>query len=87
MSPSTYQSGKLYSFNAKMEKRDSKYLRSALFTTFVCVCRIKPSFILSLTKKRVEDKHCYIAISHIVKKLVRLIFHLEKIGKHCIALT
>jgi transposase len=31
-----------------------------------------------LKKKRVEGKHYYVAISHVVKKLVRVIFHLEK---------
>lgn len=31
LSPSTYQSGKLESTHAKMEKRGSKYLRYALF--------------------------------------------------------
>ena len=87
MSPSTYQSGKLYSSNAKMEKRGSKYLRSAFFTAAVCVCRIEPTFALYLAKKRAEGKHYYVAISHVVKKLVRLIFHLEKTGEHYVALT
>ncbi len=87
MSPSTYQSGKLYSSNAKMEKRGSKYLRSTFFTAAVCVCRIEPTFALYLAKKRAEGKHYYVAISHVVKKLVRLIFHLEKTGEHYATLT
>ena len=87
MSPSTYQSGKLYSSNAKMEKRGSKYLRSAFFNAAVCVCRFEPNFALYLAKKKAEGKHQYVAISHVVKKLVRLIFHLEKTGEHYVALT
>ncbi len=87
LSPSTYQSGNLYSSNAKMEKRGSRYLRSAFFNAAVCVCRFEPVLALYLAKKRAEGKHYYVAISHVVKKLVRLIFHLEKTGEHYVALT
>ena len=82
LSPSTYQSGKLYSSNAKMEKRGSRYLKSALFNAAVCVCRLEPTFAL----KRTEGKHYYVALSHVIKKLIRLIFHLEKTSKHYVAL-
>ena len=78
LSPSTYQSGNMYSSNAKMEKRGSKYLRFALFNAAIYVSYWEPTFSQYLKKKRVEGKHYYVAISHVVKKLVRLIFHLEK---------
>ena len=87
LSPSTYQSGNLYSSNAKMEKRGSRYLRFALFYSAVYVCHWEPTFALYLAKKRAEGKHYYVAISHVVKKLVRLIFHLEKTGEHYVALS
>ncbi len=78
LSPSTYQSGELYSSYAKMEKRGSKYLRYALFNASKLVCRYEPTFKKYLAKKRKEGKHYYVAISHAAKKLVRLIYHLEK---------
>lgn len=81
LSPSTYQSGNLYSSNSKMEKRGSRYLRYALFNAAMFVCHWEPTFASYLAKKRSEGKHYYVAISHAVKKLVRVIFHLEKTGE------
>lgn len=81
MSPSTYQSGKMISSHARMEKRGSRYLRYALFIAAEHVCRNEPSFAAYLAKKRAEGKHYYVAISHAAKKLVRLIYHLEKTGE------
>ena len=40
-----------------------------------------PAFTTYLAKKRAEGKNYNIAISHAAKKLVRLIFALEKSGK------
>ena len=78
MSPSTYQSGQLQNCYAHMEKRGSKYLRYALFTAARCVCNFNPVFSAYLSKKRAEGKHYNVALSHVSKKLVRLIFALEK---------
>lgn len=80
-SPSTYQSGQLYSSHAKMEKRGSKYLRWALMNAATYVCKWEPTFANYLSKKRSEGKHYYVALSHAAKKLVRLIFHLETTGE------
>ena len=77
-SPSTYQSGKLDNCYAHMEKRGSRYLRYALFQATQRVCHLDSTFSAYLAKKRAEGKHYYIAISHAVKKLVRVIFHIEK---------
>lgn len=77
LSPSTYQSGKLESTYAHMEKRGSRYLRYALFNATKYVCIWDPTFSAYLAKKRSEGKHYYVAISHAAKKLVRLIYHLE----------
>lgn len=76
-SPSTYQSGQLYSSHAKMEKRGSRYLRWALINAARFVCNWEPTFIAYLEKKRSEGKHYYVALSHAAKKLVRLLYHLE----------
>lgn len=77
-SPSIYQSGKLDNCYAHMEKRGSRYLRYALFHAAKLVCRWDKTFADYLAKKRAEGKHYYVAISHAVKKLVRVIFHIEK---------
>lgn len=78
MSPSTYQSGQLTNCYAKMEKRGSKYLRYALYNAAKFVCTWDKTFKDYLAKKRAEGKHYNVALSHAVKKLVRLIFALEK---------
>lgn len=78
MSPSTYQSGQLTNCYAKMEKRGSKYLRYALYNAAKYVCTWDKTFHEYLAKKRAEGKHYNVALSHAVKKLVRLIFALEK---------
>lgn len=78
MSPSTYQSGQLDNCYARMEKRGSRYLRYALFNATAYVCLWDPTYKAYLAKKRAEGKHYNVAISHAVKKLVRVIYHLEK---------
>jgi transposase len=80
MSPSTYQSGQLDNCYARMEKRGSKYLRYALFNATIYVCTWDPTFKAYLAKKRSEGKHYYVAISHATKKLVRVIYQLERSG-------
>lgn len=80
-SPSTYQSGQLYSSHAKMEKRGSRYLRWALLNAAAYVCNWEPTFSAYLEKKRAEGKHYYVALSHAAKKLVRVLYHLEMTGE------
>lgn len=81
MSPSTYQSGQLDNCYAHMEKRGSKYLRYALYNATKYVCHWDESFGAYLAKKRAEGKHYNIALSHATKKLIRLIYALEKSGQ------
>ena len=80
MSPSTYQSGQLSLSGAysHMEKRGSRYLRYALYNATKYVCHWDPTFAAYLAKKRGEGKHYNVAISHAAKKLVRLIYAMEK---------
>lgn len=78
LSPSTYQSGQLKNCYAHMEKRGSRYLRYAIFNAAKYVCHWDPTFAAYLAKKRAEGKHYNVAISHAAKKLVRLIYALEK---------
>ena len=78
MSPSTYQSGQFESSYSRMEKRGSRYLRYALYNATKYVCHWDPSFAAYLEKKRSEGKHYNVALSHATKKLVRVIYQLEK---------
>ena len=80
MSPSTYQSGQISLAGAysHMEKRGSRYLRYALYNATKYVCLWDPTFSAYLAKKRAEGKHYNVALSHAAKKLVRLIYALEK---------
>ncbi len=81
LSPSTYQSGQLESSYSHMEKRGSRYLRYALFNATKFVCHWDPTFAAYLAKKRSEGKHYSVAISHAAKKLVRVIYQLERSGQ------
>ena len=87
MSPSTYQSGQLDGAYSHMEKRGSRYLRYALFNAAKYVCHWDPTFAVYLAKKRAEGKHYNVAISHAVKKLIRVIYHLEKSNQQYIKAT
>lgn len=80
MSPSTYQSGhlSLAGTYSHMEKRGSRYLRYALYNATKYVCHWDPGFAAYLAKKRAEGKRYNVALSHAAKKLVRLIYALEK---------
>lgn len=81
LSPSTYQSGKLDNAYAHMEKRGSRYLRYAIFNAARYVCHWDASFAAYLARKRAEGKHYNVAISHAAKKLVRLIFAMQRSGQ------
>ena len=81
LSPSTYQSGQMNNCYAHMEKRGSKYLRYAIFNATKYVCLWNPIFSAYLAKKRAEGKHYNVAISHAAKKLMRLIYAMEKSGQ------
>ena len=83
-SPSTYQSGQPDGAYSHMEKRGSRYLRYALYNAAKYVCNWDPTFAEYLAKKRAEGKHYNVAISHAVKKLIRVIYHLEKTNQQYI---
>ena len=80
MSPSTYQSGQLKNCYPHMEKRGSRYLRYALYNATKYVCHWDETFGAYLQKKISEGKHYNVAITHAAKKLVRLIYAMEKSG-------
>lgn len=77
MEPSIYQSGQYTSTHAKMVKRGSKYLRYALYTAAKNVGKWDDNFSSFLQKKLAEGKHYNVAISHVAKKLVRVLYSME----------
>ncbi|MCR3761939.1 IS110 family transposase [Clostridium felsineum] len=78
LDPSTYQSGKFSASHTPMVKRGSTYLRFAILTASRTVSMRDYTFATYLNKKQSEGKHYYVAMSHVAKKLVRVIFHLLK---------
>ena len=78
LEPSVYQSGKFTPDSGSMVKRGSTYLRWALMWAARLVPRYSVTFGNYLDKKSTEGKHFNVATSHVAKKLVRVIFSLEK---------
>jgi len=74
--PSSYQSGNFTATQTPMVKRGSTYLRWALIQAARHVARNCPEFHDFLEKKLSQGKHYLVALGHLAKKLVRVIFHL-----------
>ena len=72
--PSTYQSGHYVANNTPMVKHGSRYLRRALYCATDMAYVHCPSFRAFIDRKRSQGKHFYVAMSHGMKKLVRIIF-------------
>ncbi|MDX9692497.1 MAG: IS110 family transposase [Acholeplasmataceae bacterium] len=70
------QSGTMSS-TGKLVKRGSKYLRATLINVCMMVMINNPVFYDYYTKKKQEGKHHRVAMVHLAKKLVRVIYHLE----------
>lgn len=76
LEPSIYQSGKFIPSSGNMVKRGSPYLRWALIQSARLAAQNCPTFSDYLDKKRSEGKHYNVAVSHLAKKLVRVMFTL-----------
>lgn len=76
MEPSAYQSGNFNANNTPMVKRGSTYLRWAILQAARLVAMRDKTFKDFLNKKRNEGKHFNVALSHVGKKLIRVIFHM-----------
>ena len=81
LDPSCYQSGKFTADRTPMVKHGSSYLRYAIIQAATCVRKYAPEFISYYDKKIAQNKHYYVAISHVAKKLSRVIFCLLKYHK------
>lgn len=78
LDPSVYQSGKFTPSSGSMVKRGSPYLRWALLWAARTVPHYSVTFRDYMDKKIAEGKHFNVASSHVAKKLVRVIFSLQK---------
>ena len=76
LEPSINQSGTLES-NGKMVKHGSGHLRYVLMNASLTLLKFDPTFYDYYLKKRSEGKSHRVALSHVCKKLVRLIYTLE----------
>lgn len=77
LDPSINQSGTLES-NGKMVKHGSGHLRYAIMNSAMTILKFSPEFYDYYLKKRSEGKCHRVALSHVCKKLIRVIYTLEK---------
>lgn len=77
MEPSTIQSGTM-DFKGKMVKHGSGHLRYVLMNIAMTIIIHNPTFYQYYSKKHnQEGKNHRVALSHVVRKLIRIIYHLE----------
>jgi len=79
LEPGYFQSGTI-EYNGRMVKRGSSHLRCALMNCASCIHIHNEVFAVYYRKKRDEGKSHRVAINHLAKKLVRIIFALETKG-------
>ncbi len=77
LEPSVIESGTLQT-NGKMVKHGSGHLRYSLMNISMIILRYSPTFYDYYLKKRSEGKCHRVALSHVSKKLIRVIYSLEK---------
>ena len=77
LEPSVIESGTLHS-NGKMVKHGSGHLRYSIMNIAMTILRYSPTFYDYYLKKRSEGKCHRVALSHVCKKLIRVIHCLEK---------
>lgn len=78
LEPSIYQSGKFTAGKTPMVKRGSTYLRWAFLNAARLVAMRDDAFKAYCQKKKSEGKHYNVVMSHVGKKLVRVVFQLLK---------
>ena len=83
--PTIYQSGKYVLTRTPMVKKGSKYLRNAIFQATKSAYVIDPTMRAYVDRKRAEGKHFFVALSHGMKKMVRVVFAVLRSGKDYVA--
>ena len=77
LEPSIIQSGTL-EYNGTMVKHGSGHLRYVFMNIAMTILRYSPTFYDYYLKKRSEGKCHRVALSHVCKKIIRVIYSLEK---------
>lgn len=77
LDPAIYQSGQMDNIG-HMVKRGSSYLRYALIQAAKLISVYSPHFKAYLRLKISQGKHYNVAVTHVAKKLTRIIYHLLK---------
>ncbi|MBQ7713117.1 MAG: IS110 family transposase [Clostridia bacterium] len=85
--PTIYQSGKFNLTHTSMVKKGSKYLRNAVFLATKAAYVLDPVMRAYVDKKRAEGKHFFVALSHGMKKMTRIIYAVLRSGKAYVAPT
>ena len=80
LEPSVIESGTIQ-YNGKMVKHGSGHLRYTIMNSAMSVLRFSPIFYDYYLKKRSEGKCHRVALSHVCKKLIRVIYSMEKYSK------
>jgi transposase len=78
LDPSIYQSGQYNATNTPLVKRGSTYLRWGLLQAARLAAYRDGTFAEYYQKKLGEGKHHFVALTHVAKKLIRVMFHLLK---------
>ena len=76
LEPGYYQSG-ISECSGRLVKHGSSYLRYALMNTCLPLITNEPVFAEYYAKKRAEGKPHRVALTHVVKKLLRVIYTLQ----------
>ena len=75
--PYTNESGTYKALQTKITKKGSKYLRRTLYQVILPVIRFNPVFTKYYHLKRRQGKGHLCALGHCIRKLLRIIYHLE----------
>mgnify|MGYP004448552451 FL=1 len=78
LEPSRSDSGTIEGAKGRMVKHGSPHLRRYLMTAAGAILRHNPILYDYYLKKRNEGKCHTVALSHVAKRLVRILFYLEK---------
>jgi transposase len=76
-----YESGKYKATNLSISKKGSVYLRYALYQVAKVCWKFDQMFNAYYLKKKAENKHYYVILGHIEKKLVKVIYSVLKKNK------
>ncbi|MDR1821146.1 MAG: IS110 family transposase [Oscillospiraceae bacterium] len=78
LDPAIYQSGQYNATFTPSVKRGSTYLRWGFMQAARLVAYRDPTFAAYQEKKLSKGKHYFVALTHVTKKLIRVVFHLLK---------